>query len=472
MATDADIASALVGTTLRDGRYAVCGVLGEGSQGATLDAVDKRDGKPVAIKRFQVRGAQSWMDVELAEREARVLSKLSHRLLPEALDHFEEDGALYLVMEKIEGATLDSLGTVDEAEVICFLHDAAAVLDYLHGRAPTVIHRDIKPRNVIRRPAREGEARASFVLVDFGSVRDSLKPAGGSTVVGTFGYMAPEQFQGRAMPCSDVYAVGVTALRMLTGVEPEDLPHKGLGIDVASSLSGRAPSLVSALKKMVQPDPDLRASSITPLLASLADAAPRPPPEHVARAATPNPREPKSSEPSPPERGPAEPAPGSTVTPAAPSLPPLAAALMRLGLAIAHIAIWASMQLAVPLVLTLLSLLFGKPLRNAARAVTKAGIQARQGVAGAQRWLATGTTARRAARRQSRRQRREERRQRRRGRGRQPEEVQPTPKAAARIDPAAGEPKRIDEEIDDTLAEFEEAIGEALEEVDELRKRR
>ena len=65
--------------TLRAGRYAVIGVLGSGSQAETLDAVDKRDGRAVAIKRFQVRGAKSWKDVELAEREARVLATLDHR---------------------------------------------------------------------------------------------------------------------------------------------------------------------------------------------------------------------------------------------------------------------------------------------------------------------------------------------------------------------------------------------------------
>ncbi len=228
--------SQLLGLTLRDGRYVTSGVLGSGSQGATFEAVDKRDGRLVAIKRFQVRGARSWKEVELAEREARVLSQLSHRLLPRAIEHFEEEGALYLVMEKIEGETLASLGTLDRDEVVGFLHSAAEILEYLHGRSPPVIHRDIKPSNAIRRPARPelGESTSAYLLVDFGSVRDRLKPAGGSTVVGTFGYMAPEQFQGRARPASDVYAVGVCALRMLTGIEPEDLPHQGLAIDVAA----------------------------------------------------------------------------------------------------------------------------------------------------------------------------------------------------------------------------------------------
>jgi serine/threonine protein kinase len=244
--------------TLRDGRYVVLGALGEGAQGRTFDAVDKREGQPVAIKRFDVRGASTWKDVDLAEREARVLQALSHPRLPRYVDRFEEDGALYLVMEKIEGESLASMrkrgSLLAEKDVFRLLRDAAEVLDYLHGRSPPVIHRDLKPGNVLRRPD------GSFAFVDFGAVRDKLRPDGGSTVVGTFGYMAPEQFQGRALPTTDVYAVGATALTMFTGHDPEELPHKGLGIDVRTALRGHASRrLIDVLERMLDPDPDRRA---------------------------------------------------------------------------------------------------------------------------------------------------------------------------------------------------------------------
>ena len=237
------------------------GELGAGSQAETLDAVDKQVGRAVAIKRFQVRGAKSWKDVELAEREARVLSTLCHPNLPVYIEHFEEDGALYLVMEKIEGETLAALrrrkALLSSADVARFLSDAALALGYLHTRAPPIIHRDIKPGNVIRR------ADGSFAFVDFGSVRDQLKPEGGSTVVGTFGYMAPEQFQGRALPGSDVYAVAATALSLVTGREPEDLPHRGLAIDVRAALgAGAEPWLVRTLSAMLDPDPDKRPARV------------------------------------------------------------------------------------------------------------------------------------------------------------------------------------------------------------------
>ena len=247
--------------TLRSGRYAIVGELGRGAQAETLDAIDESNGRAVAIKRFQVRGAKGWKDVELAEREARVLSSLSHPNLPVYIEHFEEDGALYLVMEKIEGETLASLrrrrALLTHADIARFLTDADSALSYLHSRVPPIIHRDIKPGNVILR--QDG----SFAFVDFGSVRDQLKPEGGSTVVGTFGYMAPEQFQGRALPGSDVYAVGATALSLVTGREPEDLPHRGLAIDVRAALGGGAePWLVRALSSMLDPDPDKRAARV------------------------------------------------------------------------------------------------------------------------------------------------------------------------------------------------------------------
>src|SRR5580692_890897 len=219
------------GDGLRDGRYAVTRRLGEGSQGATFEAVDKKEGRLVAVKRFDVRGAKQWKDVELAEREARVLASLTHPKLPAYIEHFEEGGHLYLVMEKIEGESLAVRlrrgGRFDEAAAVRLLRDAAEALEYLRGQG--VVHRDIKPGNVIEK--KDG----SFAFVDFGAVRDRMRIDGGSTVVGTFGYMAPEQFQGRSQPASDVYAVGATVLAMLTGKQPEDLPHRGLGIDVAAA---------------------------------------------------------------------------------------------------------------------------------------------------------------------------------------------------------------------------------------------
>src|ERR1700722_12235715 len=353
--------------TLRDGRFVIIGTLGEGSQGRTFDAVDKRVGQPVAVKRFDVRGAASWKDVDLAEREARVLQSLSHPMLPRYVDRFEENGALYLAMEKIEGSSLASLRkrgeTLREKDGVRLLHDAADVLAYLHGRAPPVIHRDLKPGNVIRRPD------GSFAFVDFGAVRDKLRPEGGSTVVGTFGYMAPEQFQGRALPASDVYAIGATCLAMLTGKQPEDLPHRGLSIDVAAALRGIASErLTRTLAHMLEPDPERRAArSEAPRVSSPSrDRGPHGPESHrqwrqrerEARRATKRAR--RAARRGAPGRG----------------LPFLPVFIVLVALAAARVAVSLALFVAVPAVLTILSLVFGSSLRTAARAVVRGGRRA------------------------------------------------------------------------------------------------
>ncbi len=290
--------------TLRDGRYVVTRTLGEGSQGTTLEAIDKREGRLVAIKRFELKTARKWKDVELAEREARVLASLSHPNLPAYVEHFEENGTLYLVMERVEGSSLAEYrkagGSFGTEDAIALLEHAAVVLDYLHGRAPPIIHRDLKPGNVIRRPD------GTFAFVDFGAVRDKLRVEGGSTIIGTFGYMAPEQFQGRAAPASDVYAIGATVLWMLTGVQPEDLPHKGLGIDVQAALGAQAsPAMVAALAAMVEPDPDTRARAIGPLLPQLQRAANEP--RRRVASAPPPPQPPAPPAPSPGAQAPLAP---------------------------------------------------------------------------------------------------------------------------------------------------------------------
>ncbi|MBL8606569.1 MAG: serine/threonine protein kinase [Myxococcales bacterium] len=268
------------GARLGGGRYVVRGVLGEGAQGTTYDALDEAEGRAVAIKAFDVRGAKSWKDVELAEREARVLATLDHPLVPKYFDRFEENDTLYLVMEKIEGETLDRIrqreGALSETEVRRFLACADRAMTYLHGRGAPVIHRDVKPRNVVRR------ADGSYVFVDFGAVAELVVRRGASTVVGTLGYMAPEQLQGRASPATDVYAVGATALAALTGADPDTLPHQGLRVDVRGVLAGRVSEpMIATLERMLEPDPDRRARSVAEALdggSALASAPPPPAP--------------------------------------------------------------------------------------------------------------------------------------------------------------------------------------------------
>jgi hypothetical protein len=364
---------------LRGGRYVVTGSLGEGSQGSTFEAVDKKEGRLVAIKRFDVRGAKAWKDVELAEREARVLASLHHPKLPSYIEHFEEEGRLYLVMQKIEGKSLAQAmkegKRLDESAVLGLLRDAADTLGYMHGQG--VVHRDVKPGNVIQRPD------GTFAFVDFGAVRDRMRLEGGSTVVGTFGYMAPEQFQGRAQPSSDVYAIGATSLAMLTGKQPEDLPHRGLGIDVETALRGVASKgLTAALGRMLEPDPERRASRVEVPRVARAPRAPRGKRSFVegwddekwsegwgmsrkeARRVWREARNARREARRAARRG-----RGASHGP----LPVVPLLFVLVGLAIARVAISVALFVAVPLALQALSLVFGKALRDAASAVVRSG---------------------------------------------------------------------------------------------------
>ncbi|MEZ4259933.1 MAG: serine/threonine-protein kinase [Polyangiaceae bacterium] len=390
--------------TIKNGRYTLLRTLGSGSQGETWEARDegalarpdpkrlasdfeayvkraKRDAPDnpsprglVAVKRFRVGTAKSWKDVELAEREATTLATLSHPNLPVYLDHFEEDGALYLVMEKIEGESLVP-GETKGVDVVRMLEDLGDALQYLHSRTPPIVHRDVKPANVIRRPD------GSYALVDFGAVRHRLEASGGSTVVGTFGYMAPEQFQGRASTQSDLYGLAATALAMMTGRQPEDLPHTGLGIDVEASLPRGTPrALVKTLAAMLTPDPDARVGSIEEALTMLRAEQPREAPSERAKAR--RPREPERPRDPEPERGRrrerrrerrARRDDVRRARRAGRRGPPMFARVFAMmGLFVAALVVGVVVGLIVPTVLYLLSIVFGARLRVAAENVRAA----------------------------------------------------------------------------------------------------
>lgn len=227
-------------SSLAGGRYSVVGLLGSGAQGSTLLAVQEATGRHVAIKRFVVKGARSWKDVELAEREAAVLASLSHPRLPAYVEHFEEGGALYLVMERIEGVPLfgpgearggdlappsRALARLGEAEVVRMIREVGEVLAYLHGRAPPVVHRDVKPGNVL--VSRAGLAK----LTDFGIARlEDAQVTREGILLGTPSYMSPEQLAGRRGAeidgRSDLYSLAVVIYELVARKHPHGIKPK------------------------------------------------------------------------------------------------------------------------------------------------------------------------------------------------------------------------------------------------------
>ncbi|MBT9312128.1 serine/threonine protein kinase [Leptothoe kymatousa] len=223
-----------VGSIIHD-RYHVISVLGQGGSGITYAAEDRKMGTYVALKELSLKGLSDWKKLELFEREAQVLQNLDHPAIPQYLDYFQVDTTcdryFYIVQELAPGQSLADLiangQRFSETEARHIATEILQVLTYLHSLNPPIIHRDIKPQNIIFSP----DNRIS--LVDFGAVQTVYQNtvAFGSTVVGTFGYMAPEQFRGKAYPNTDLYGLGATLLTLLTHQNPGDLPQKRLRMD-------------------------------------------------------------------------------------------------------------------------------------------------------------------------------------------------------------------------------------------------
>jgi serine/threonine-protein kinase len=155
--------------------------------------------------------------LEMFQREASLLARLSHPGLVKVRDHFVSADRQYLLMERAGGRTLRQLvrdeGVQEEKNVIAWAAQIAEILEYMHGHIPPIIQRDISPENVLI--AEDGSVK----LVDFGAAREVLGTATG-TIVGKLSYMAPEQFRGKAEPGSDIYGLGCLMQFLLSGKDP------------------------------------------------------------------------------------------------------------------------------------------------------------------------------------------------------------------------------------------------------------
>ncbi|MEL6930007.1 MAG: serine/threonine-protein kinase [Cyanobacteria bacterium J06600_6] len=221
--------------------YQIVGVLGAGGTAITYEALDLTQSMPVAIKVLSLQKTQDWKLVELFEREARVLKNLDHPKIPQYLDYFsidtQSDRQFLLVQELIPGKSLADLVEqgwyFDELEVKNITQQILEILNFLHNLHPPIIHRDIKPHNIIRTDDNE------IYLVDLGAVQDVYRNTltRGATFVGTIDYMSPEQLRGHASFASDLYSLGCTLLYLLTRRSPAELPLARMKIDFRSSLN-------------------------------------------------------------------------------------------------------------------------------------------------------------------------------------------------------------------------------------------
>jgi serine/threonine protein kinase len=216
-------------------RYSIQRVLGRGGFGVTFLAKDaKLPGSPLCVIKQLCPKVCNPLTLQRAkqrfEREATILGQLgSHAQVPRLLDYFEEEDEFYLVQEYIRGWTLAKEvkreGVLGEAEVKRFLLEILPVLTYIHHNG--VIHRDIKPPNILR-----SQDDGRLVLIDFGAVKEQfvspdLATQRGSTThfVGTLGFAPAEQLALRPTYASDIFALGVTCLYLLTGKPPMEFAY-------------------------------------------------------------------------------------------------------------------------------------------------------------------------------------------------------------------------------------------------------
>lgn len=254
-----------------DGKYRITGLLGQGGASITYEA-EVGDGEKVALKAMSLRNMRGWKDLDLFERECRVLQSLKHPNIPQYIDYFEvdteSDRVFYIVQKIANGTSLGNLvesgWRISEDEVKDITIKVLEILQYLGNLRPPVIHRDIKPENII------WDAKTKTVnLVDFGAVQDAVSMTMiGSTVVGTYGYMAPEQFQNRATLQTDLYGLGGTILYMLSGRSPSYFPQKRLKVDFRGFVP-MSSHLADIVERLLEPAPEDRFQSAEEVIKAL-----------------------------------------------------------------------------------------------------------------------------------------------------------------------------------------------------------
>ena len=269
------VGQTLMGQRLGD-RYLIQSSLGYQKGRRTLLATDLQTNSSVVVKLLLFGPDFSWDDLKLFEREAGVLKALAHSAIPQYLDSFEVNTALgkgfALVQTYIEAKSLQHWikagRTFSEDDLKAIAEKLLNILDYLHSRQPCVIHRDLKPSNVLLSD-RSGNSIGQLYLVDFGSVQTAVSAETGTrTVVGTYGYMPPEQFGSKVVPASDLYALGMTLIYMATGQHPSELPQRGMRVLFTDQVS-LSSNLIHWIEKLTELSVDQRFKSAKDAVRSL-----------------------------------------------------------------------------------------------------------------------------------------------------------------------------------------------------------
>lgn len=221
--------------TVIGGKYKILSVLGRGGMSVVYLAINERANKPWAVKEIIRRDFHRF---QVDKKEIELMKRLSNPHLPSIVDVIEQDGGLLIVMDYVEGRSLEALllesGAQKEERVIDWGIQLCEVLSYLHRQQPPVVYRDMKPANVMVKPD------GTLVLIDLGAAREYKPQSLKDTVsLGTMGYAAPEQYEetGQSDARTDIYCLGVMLFQLLTGENPHHLqPVRGLRPELSEGI--------------------------------------------------------------------------------------------------------------------------------------------------------------------------------------------------------------------------------------------
>lgn len=252
-------------------RYQLLHVYAQREHTQTWEALDQETQTPVIVKILDLDQTEDWQAYTLFEREAEALKSLQHPRIPKLITFVQDKGQAIVVQEKIEGETLrariDRRWKISEIQARDLITQALEILTAVHSAQPPLVHRDLKPENLMI------NAEDQLYIIDFGAVRQ--QQGAQHTVAGSFAYMAPEQLSGQASPASDLYALGMTWIELLSGSPLQQLPRQGLYLQFQEALHV-SQGFKRWLEHMVAPYPAQRFGSAAEALEALNRA------EHLA----------------------------------------------------------------------------------------------------------------------------------------------------------------------------------------------
>ena len=261
----------------RVGPFTIVSTLGEGQQVTTYRAM-AQDGSVVALKHISLTRGMDLAAIARFERDAEALEHLDHPSIPRVHPRVVIGDDHFIAQGFVEGRSLADARrqgvAFDEARLLDLAEQVLEVLDWLHTRAPPVVHGAIKPSHLLLR----GDGRVMLTGFGLGQGHQTQWGEGGSAAVSAHGYRAPEQLVGRAEPASDLYGFAATLIYLVTGKHPGDV----LTEDFARAVEAHSPLSAPVnqwLQRMLSPDPRARPPSAAAALTELrrSPAAPAPP---------------------------------------------------------------------------------------------------------------------------------------------------------------------------------------------------